>query len=69
VEANQKAPAFSRIFKEMVLVTSREKPMLRAGKGTVMKKATVKLYEEEINSLCVFLDLSMCELRAYRQQI
>ncbi|KAG1821117.1 acetyl-CoA synthetase-like protein [Suillus subaureus] len=50
-EANNEAPAFSRIFKEMILVTRREKPMLRAGKGTVTKKATVKLYEEEINAL------------------
>ncbi|KAG1744621.1 putative aminoadipate reductase [Suillus paluster] len=50
-EANQEAPTFSRIFKEMVLVTRSEKPMLRAGKGTVTKKATVKWYEEEINTL------------------
>ncbi|OAX31791.1 putative aminoadipate reductase [Rhizopogon vinicolor AM-OR11-026] len=50
-EANKEAPAFSRIFKEMILVTSREKPMLRVGKGTVNRKATVKLYEEEINTL------------------
>ncbi|KAG1750096.1 putative aminoadipate reductase [Suillus lakei] len=50
-EANNEAPAFSRIFKEMILVTRSEKPMLRAGKGTVTKKATVKLYEEEINAL------------------
>jgi thioester reductase-like protein/acyl-CoA synthetase (AMP-forming)/AMP-acid ligase II len=50
-EANQEAPAFSRIFKEMILVTRSDKPMLRAGKGTVNKKATVKLYEEEIDTL------------------
>ncbi|KAG1853273.1 putative aminoadipate reductase [Suillus tomentosus] len=50
-EANKEAPAFSRIFKEMILVTRSEKPMLRAGKGTVTKKATMKLYEEEINAL------------------
>jgi hypothetical protein len=50
-EANKDAPAFSRIFKEMILVTSREKPMVRTGKGTVSKKVTVKLYEEEINAL------------------
>ncbi|KAG2047412.1 putative aminoadipate reductase [Suillus hirtellus] len=50
-EANKEAPAFSRIFKEMILVTHSEKPMLRAGKGTVTKKATIKLYEEEINAL------------------
>ncbi|KAG2117013.1 putative aminoadipate reductase [Suillus discolor] len=50
-DANKEALAFSRIFKEMILVTHGEKPMLRAGKGTVMKKATLKLYEEEINAL------------------
>ncbi|KAG2095134.1 putative aminoadipate reductase [Suillus discolor] len=50
-EANKEAPAFSRIFKEMIIVTHSEKPMLRAAKGTVIKKATVKLYEEEINAL------------------
>jgi hypothetical protein len=35
----------------MILVTSREKPIVRTGKGTVSKKATVNLYEEEINAL------------------
>ncbi|KAG2361461.1 putative aminoadipate reductase, partial [Suillus spraguei] len=50
-EANNEAPAFSRIFKEMILVIRSEKPMLRVGKGTVNKKATIKLYEEEINVL------------------
>jgi hypothetical protein len=45
------APALSRIVEEIILVTCSEKPMLRAGKGTVTKKATVKLYEEEINAL------------------
>ncbi|KIJ61725.1 hypothetical protein HYDPIDRAFT_158984 [Hydnomerulius pinastri MD-312] len=50
-EANKEAPAFSRIFKEMILVTSESRPMLRAGKGTVIKKATVKLYEAEIEAL------------------
>ncbi|EGO20261.1 hypothetical protein SERLADRAFT_477663 [Serpula lacrymans var. lacrymans S7.9] len=50
-EANRTAPAFSRIFKEMILVAHSDKPMLRTGKGTVMKKATVKAYEEDINNL------------------
>ncbi|KAG1853286.1 acetyl-CoA synthetase-like protein [Suillus tomentosus] len=50
-KANKEAPAFSRIFKEMILVTRSKKPMFRAGKETVIKKATVKLYEEEINAL------------------
>ncbi|KAG0702280.1 putative aminoadipate reductase [Suillus ampliporus] len=50
-EANKVSPAFGRIFKEMILVTRREKPMPRAGKGTITKKAVVKLYEDEINAL------------------
>ncbi|KAI5992131.1 hypothetical protein EDD15DRAFT_2519217 [Pisolithus albus] len=50
-EANKDAPNFSRIFKEMILVASRDKPMLRAGKGTVTKKATLSLYEAEIDAL------------------
>ncbi|KAF9228211.1 acetyl-CoA synthetase-like protein [Gyrodon lividus] len=50
-EANGEAPKFSRIFREMILVTSKGKPMLRAGKGTVIKKATMKLYESEIEAL------------------
>ncbi|KAG1835183.1 putative aminoadipate reductase [Suillus variegatus] len=50
-EANKEAPAFSRIFKEMILVTHSKKPMPRAAKGTVNKKLSVKLYEEEINAL------------------
>ncbi|KAF9244919.1 putative aminoadipate reductase [Melanogaster broomeanus] len=50
-EANKEAPTFSRIFKEMILVISKEKPMLRTGKGTVMKKATMTQYESEIEAL------------------
>ncbi|EGO00041.1 hypothetical protein SERLA73DRAFT_122132 [Serpula lacrymans var. lacrymans S7.3] len=49
--ANKDAPAFSRIFKEMILITSPSKPMVRVAKGTVSKKATIKAYEEEINAL------------------
>jgi thioester reductase-like protein len=50
-EANKGAPTFSRVFKEMILVTSKDKPMMRAGKGTVMKKATMTQYESEIEAL------------------
>ena len=50
-EANKDAPNFSRIFKEMILVTSTDKPMFRTGKWTVIKKATLELYEAEINAL------------------
>ncbi|KAG5350707.1 hypothetical protein C0989_009601 [Termitomyces sp. Mn162] len=50
-EANRIAPAFSRIFKEMILFTSKDKPLPRAGKGTVMRKMALKTYDDEIEGL------------------
>ncbi|KAJ7916712.1 putative aminoadipate reductase, partial [Mycena leptocephala] len=50
-EANEIAPAFSRIFKEMILFASRDKPLPRAGKGTVMRKAAIDLYAPEIEAI------------------
>ncbi|KII84556.1 hypothetical protein PLICRDRAFT_117723 [Plicaturopsis crispa FD-325 SS-3] len=49
--ANADAPAFSRIFKEMILVARPEKPILRTPKGTVSRKRTIKDYEPEIQAL------------------
>ncbi|KAJ6473883.1 hypothetical protein C8R45DRAFT_835129, partial [Mycena sanguinolenta] len=50
-EANTIAPAFSRIFKEMILFCLPDKPLPRAAKGTVLRKAALALYAEEINSI------------------
>ncbi|KAG6853021.1 putative NRPS-like protein biosynthetic cluster [Blastosporella zonata] len=50
-EANKVAPAFSRIFKELILVTSDKKPLPRTAKGTVMRKAALVLYDTEIAEL------------------
>ncbi|KZP28667.1 putative aminoadipate reductase [Athelia psychrophila] len=50
-EANKEAPSFSRIFKEMIIVTDSSKPLPRVGKGTVAKKAAIKLYAAEIDAL------------------
>ncbi|CAA7263092.1 unnamed protein product [Cyclocybe aegerita] len=50
-EANKAGPAFSRIFKEMILLTSKDKPLPRSGKGTVMRKLAVKVYADEIEAL------------------
>ena len=49
--ANKDCPAHGRISKEFVLFTTPEEPMLRAGKGTVQRMSTVKLYEPELNEL------------------
>ncbi|KAJ7754149.1 hypothetical protein DFH07DRAFT_743950, partial [Mycena maculata] len=50
-EANEVAPRFSRIYKEMILFSSLDKPLPRAGKGTVMRKATINLYAPEIDAI------------------
>jgi hypothetical protein len=50
-EANRVAPAFSRIFKEMILIASADKPLPRAGKGTVMRKAALVQYQTEIDNM------------------
>ncbi|KAJ7839703.1 hypothetical protein B0H14DRAFT_3140666 [Mycena olivaceomarginata] len=50
-EANKNSPAFSRIFKEMILFTSSDKPLPRSGKGTVQRKAAITLYATEIESI------------------
>ncbi|KIK59187.1 hypothetical protein GYMLUDRAFT_44941 [Collybiopsis luxurians FD-317 M1] len=55
-EANRIAPAFSRIFKEMILISSADKPLPRVGKGTVARKAAISLYEPEINELYALIE-------------
>ncbi|KAF7347156.1 Acetyl-CoA synthetase-like protein [Mycena venus] len=50
-EANENAPAFARIYKEMILVTEPGRPMVRAPKGTVIKKATIASYTQDIDEL------------------
>ncbi|KAJ7165465.1 putative aminoadipate reductase [Mycena crocata] len=50
-EANAIAPPFSRIFKEMILFTSPDKLLPRAGKGTVLRKAALDVYAAEIDAL------------------
>lgn len=54
-EANQKAPAFSKIYKEMVLITTPGKSLPRTGKGTVMRKLALQLYQSEIDNMSVCL--------------
>lgn len=53
-EANRGVAAFSRILKEMIIFTSSDKPLPRTPKNTVSRKAALKLYSSEIDSLLVF---------------
>ncbi|KAI0345580.1 acetyl-CoA synthetase-like protein [Trametopsis cervina] len=50
-EANRKAPAFAKIFKEMIIVTDPKRPFPRAAKGTLLKKQLLALYETDIDRL------------------
>lgn len=50
-EANKDAPSHARLMKSHVLFTRPQKPMLRAGKGTVQRSGTLKAYASEIDAL------------------
>ncbi|KAF6228467.1 hypothetical protein HO133_008197 [Letharia lupina] len=50
-ESNKDAPSHARLMKSHVLFTQPQKPMLRAGKGTVQRSGTLVLYASEIDAL------------------
>ena len=50
-EANKDAPTHARIVKSHILMTHPQKPMLRAGKGTVQRSGTLRIYADDIESL------------------
>ena len=48
-EANGKCDVFARVEKTHILFVRPDKPMERAGKGTVQRRLTLDLYAQEIN--------------------
>lgn len=50
-KANEETVAHGRIARDMLVLSNPDKPFLRAGKGTIQRAMTVKLYEDEINKL------------------
>ena len=50
-EANKDCPAHAIIDKSHILFVDPNKPMLRAGKGTVQRRPTIGLYAEELQAL------------------
>lgn len=50
-EANADAPSHAQVMKSHILFTNPQKPMLRAGKGTVQRSGTLKSYAAEIDTL------------------
>ena len=50
-KANDSSPSHSQIWKEMILVTSPDKPLPRTDKGSVRRKPALQLYNGEIDEL------------------
>lgn len=50
-EANRVAPAHARVEKSLVLVTSPDRPLLRAGKGTLQRGISIAQYSREIDAM------------------
>ncbi len=50
-QANAVGPAHGRIFRSKVLVAPAAKAFIRAGKGTVIRGRTTRLFEEEVDAL------------------
>jgi thioester reductase-like protein len=50
-EANRLLPAQGRILHGNIIVAKPDKPFARAGKGTIVRKLTAKLYESEIEAV------------------
>ena len=55
-EANSAAPAHARVEKSMIIVTSPGRPLIRAGKGTLQRAASIALYQTEIETFYASVD-------------
>ncbi|KAI1212601.1 putative NRPS-like enzyme [Annulohypoxylon truncatum] len=56
-EANKAAPAHARIEKTMILVTAADRPLIRAGKGTIQRSASLAQYVADIDKLYDDIDV------------
>lgn len=50
-KANQIGPIQARVTRDRLIITTKEKPMLRGIKGTVQRQLTRKLYEADLTAL------------------
>lgn len=55
-KANSYADATEQLGKDYIIFSKKEKPFKISGKGTVQRKATVKLYKSEIDDLCARIE-------------
>ncbi|KAL9113014.1 MAG: hypothetical protein Q9227_002879 [Pyrenula ochraceoflavens] len=57
-QANAKSPEYARIDRSMILFTRPEKPMVRADKGSILRKSTANAYKKELDDLYERLDVT-----------
>ncbi len=50
-KANTEGPDHARIYRSKVIVTSKDKPFQRVGKGTIIREQILKTYEDEIEAM------------------
>jgi len=50
-EANSLVPERARVLKSLIVVASAERPLVRAAKGTLVRKQSLKLYEMKIEDV------------------
>ncbi|KAK3367615.1 hypothetical protein B0H63DRAFT_405312 [Podospora didyma] len=51
VEANKETVAHGQIGRQFVALSNPNKPFLRAGKGTVQRQGTIRMYKEDIDEI------------------
>ncbi|KAI8623145.1 putative NRPS-like enzyme [Xylariaceae sp. FL1651] len=50
-EANRVTPAHARVEKSLILITSADRRLIRAGKGTIQRPVSLALYKDDIDRL------------------
>jgi hypothetical protein len=55
-EANELADSTGQLRRDCIMFAKKEKPFAIAGKGTVQRKATMKMYKDEIDELYKSID-------------
>ncbi|KAL9619388.1 MAG: hypothetical protein Q9160_005983 [Pyrenula sp. 1 TL-2023] len=68
-KANASCPAHARVAKERILFTQKDRPFARAGKGTVQRGPTQRLYADAIDRLYSDLDEDTTYNRTKRRNV
>lgn len=60
-EANLAAPAHARVEKSLILVAAADRPLVRAGKGTIQRPISLALYKDDIDRLYASAEKAMVD--------